>query len=147
MANDGCRLSMFRSKVVPLRGEPTTKTGGLLPMLALTAMRLAEALGDDARCSNRSLAGSARDIFRERHLRRYVFQFRRPDVVGGFATAAGSSNTLLTQSWWAAPSETSQDSDFSGLGAESIHPNVSIATTFSYASISTNETVGGSPSR
>ena len=33
MASDGCRLSKFRNKVVPLRGEPTIKTGGFLCMV------------------------------------------------------------------------------------------------------------------
>src|SRR5215472_11679318 len=32
MASEGCRLSMLRSRLVPLRGAPTIKTGRSLPI-------------------------------------------------------------------------------------------------------------------
>src|SRR5437773_12540611 len=78
MASDGCRLSMLRNKLVPLRGDPTTKTGGLLPIPNGTSMR---PMG--FRFFQMALLIPGGSLLDECHFT-YWFQYRRPEVVGAF---------------------------------------------------------------
>src|SRR6266550_1423527 len=78
MASDGCRLSMLRNKLVPLRGEPTIKTGGLLPIPNGISMRLTW-----LSIFQTALLIPSGGLLYERHFT-YWFQYRRPEVVGAF---------------------------------------------------------------
>jgi hypothetical protein len=69
---------MLRNKLVPLRGEPTIKTGGLLLILNGFPMRLME-----LSIFQTALLIPGASVLDECHFT-YWFQYRRPEVVGAF---------------------------------------------------------------
>ena len=83
MASDGCRLSMLRNKLVPLRGEPTIKTGGLLPIPNGIFMRRKGHPGAARIFPVAALPIPGGRILDECHFT-YWFQYRRPELAGAF---------------------------------------------------------------